>query len=72
MVPSAFVVLEAFPLNVNGKLDRKALPEPVFEATEFRAPTNPVEEIVAAVFAEVLGVDGSGWTTTSSISAETR
>jgi len=60
MVPAVFVVLDAFPLNASGKLDRKALPESVFEAREFRAPTSPVEEIVAGVFAEVLGVDRVG------------
>ncbi|WP_280507814.1 amino acid adenylation domain-containing protein, partial [Nocardia flavorosea] len=60
MVPAAVVVLEAFPLNTSGKLDRKALPEPEFEAREFRAPSTPIEEIVAGVFADVLGVDRIG------------
>ncbi|MFC7446984.1 amino acid adenylation domain-containing protein, partial [Rhodococcus daqingensis] len=58
MVPSAFVELESIPLTPNGKLDRRALPEPVFEsATEFRPPRNPVEEVIAGVFADLLGVD---------------
>ena len=60
MVPAAFVVLEALPLNANGKLDRKALPAPHFEATEFRAPVTPIEEIVATTVAELLGLDRAG------------
>ncbi|MBF6303041.1 amino acid adenylation domain-containing protein, partial [Nocardia amamiensis] len=60
MVPSAIVVLEAFPLNASGKLDRKALPAPVFEVREFRAPTTPIEEIVAQIFGEVLGISRVG------------
>ncbi|MBN4926179.1 amino acid adenylation domain-containing protein, partial [Hoyosella rhizosphaerae] len=57
MVPSVFLQLPQMPLNVNGKLDRKALPEPEIgtHAGEFVAPRNPVEEIIAGVFGEVLG-----------------
>ncbi|MEV0031788.1 amino acid adenylation domain-containing protein [Nocardia sp. NPDC050793] len=60
MVPAALVVLDEMPLNPNGKLDRRALPEPVFEQAVFRAPSTPVEQVVAGVFADVLGVGAAG------------
>ncbi|MBY6534864.1 non-ribosomal peptide synthase/polyketide synthase [Rhodococcus sp. BP-148] len=60
MVPSVFVVLDELPVGASGKLDRNSLPEPVFEVREFRAPQTPVQEIVARVFGDVLGVDRVG------------
>ncbi|MCZ9633999.1 non-ribosomal peptide synthase/polyketide synthase, partial [Rhodococcus sp. BH5] len=60
MVPALFIVLDAMPLNANGKVDRRALPEPVFEVVAFRAPTSVVEEVVAQTFADVLGIERVG------------
>ncbi|WP_414588179.1 amino acid adenylation domain-containing protein, partial [Scytonema sp. PCC 10023] len=59
MIPSAFVALDALPLTPNGKLDRKALPKPFEQGGElsrsFVAPRTPTEEILANIWASVLG-----------------
>ncbi|MGW0860220.1 condensation domain-containing protein, partial [Streptomyces sp. NPDC002690] len=60
MVPAAIVVLDRMPLTPNGKLDRKALPAPVFESTGFRAPRTPTEAVLAEIYADVLGVEWVG------------
>jgi acyl carrier protein len=64
MVPSAFVVLDAMPMTPNGKVDRKALPDPararLAEGVDFIPPRGPIEEALAEAWAELLGVDRVG------------
>ena len=61
MVPSAITVLDRLPLNANGKIDRKALPEPVFDAGDaYEAPQGELETQLASIWADVLGVDRVG------------
>jgi amino acid adenylation domain-containing protein len=63
MVPSQFVGLDALPLNANGKVEKRALPEPPAQAGdegEYVAPRSPAEELVAALWAEVLKVSRVG------------
>ena len=63
MVPSVLMELEALPLNANGKVDRKALPQPEAMASQgYEPPQGEVEEKLAAIWAEVLGVSRVGMT----------
>lgn len=64
MLPFAFVMLDALPLMLNGKLDRRALPVPDWTRPEleasFIAPCTPEEQLLANIWAEVLGVEQVG------------
>ncbi|TFW29135.1 non-ribosomal peptide synthetase [Duganella callida] len=63
MVPAAFVVLEAMPLNANGKVDRKALPAPdaaAFASRAYVAPRDGAEQTIAALWQELLGAQQVG------------
>ena len=61
MVPTAFVALDGLPLNVNGKLDRKALPAPESSMrAEFVAPRTETEKILTEIWSEVLQVTPIG------------
>lgn len=62
MVPSAFVAMEALPLGPSGKLDRRALPEPAVVAVAHAAqtPQTEGEQVMAAIWSEVIGVSSVG------------
>jgi len=64
MIPFAFVMLDAMPLTPNGKADRRALPAPQMSRPElegaFVAPRSPVEEMVAQIWSDVLGLSQIG------------
>jgi amino acid adenylation domain-containing protein len=64
MMPAAFVPLEVLPLTLNGKLDRKALPKPDFEASvdkdNFVAPFTPTEKTLAGFWGDILGLKQVG------------
>jgi hypothetical protein len=63
MIPSAFVLMEKFPLTANGKVDRAALPafsHSTQPAREFLGPRTDTEKAVAAIWAELLGVPNLG------------
>jgi amino acid adenylation domain-containing protein len=62
MVPSQWAVLDRLPTTSSGKVDRRALPEPWPGVREVVAPRGPMEELVAEVWAEVLGRDDIGAT----------
>ncbi|MGH3754837.1 MAG: amino acid adenylation domain-containing protein, partial [Pseudonocardiaceae bacterium] len=60
MVPAAFVVLDALPLTVHGKLDRRALPAPPAASAGPVAPRGGTEQVLAQIWADVLGVGTVG------------
>ena len=63
MVPAAFVMMSAFPLNPNGKVDRKAMPSPIANASKsaaFVRPRGHVEETIAQIWKEILGSEQIG------------
>jgi amino acid adenylation domain-containing protein/non-ribosomal peptide synthase protein (TIGR01720 family) len=60
MIPSAFVVIDALPLTANGKLDWRALPAPQRKNETYRAPRTGEEQLLAAMFADVLGLERVG------------
>lgn len=58
MIPNAFVVMDKLPMTANGKIDKKALPEPDIESSaEYIAPRNDVEQVIADIWQTILGIE---------------
>ena len=64
MIPSAFMMLDAIPRNQNGKLERRALPEPVFESSESNDKADalwlPEERLISSIWCKLLGIEQIG------------
>ncbi|MEX5546639.1 non-ribosomal peptide synthetase [Pseudomonas pergaminensis] len=60
MVPALLMRLDSMPLSPSGKLDRRALPEPVWHVREHVEPETPLQQQIAAIWREVLGLPGIG------------
>ncbi len=63
MIPSYFVHLDQLPLTANGKLDKKALPEPdgnIITGKKYVAPRNETEEEMVEIWSEILGIEKIG------------
>ncbi|MEO3861964.1 amino acid adenylation domain-containing protein [Acrocarpospora sp. B8E8] len=60
LVPTHWVTVDSFPLTVNGKLDRNALPAPAASPGAYIPPRSEAEELVAEIWADVLGLDRVG------------
>ena len=60
MVPAHLITLEAFPLSANGKLDRKALPDPELPVAGYEAPQGETEQWLASLWQELLDVETVG------------
>ncbi|NMX37364.1 non-ribosomal peptide synthetase [Pseudomonas veronii] len=60
MVPAHLMRLDAMPLSPSGKLDRRALPEPVWQTREHVEPESPLQQQIAAIWREVLGLPRIG------------
>ncbi|GER90193.1 hypothetical protein KDW_43550 [Dictyobacter vulcani] len=60
MVPTVFVVLEQLPLTPNGKIDRKALPAPEIQGSDYAAPEGATERLLVEIWQQVLGVKQVG------------
>ena len=62
MIPSILVMMESFPLTINGKLDKRALPEPDFSllSEQYIAPTTEAELAMCQIWQGVLGVEQVG------------